>query len=190
MGAFFRYAVFLILSMILGIGTAWVALDDAHGIFRQKYGPWVLRQKAGAPDADPYTVAHFIRSGMLPAKALEVMYFFAHQDTAGRPLKARCTYAVDGKAIEATRWSLSLYNSKGHLVRNPARRYGFNSENIIRTDKDMIHLVIAPEAQPGNWLPGGGEGRRQLILRLYNPSRAYVSDPASTPLPEIRRTKC
>ncbi len=190
MSAFYKYAVFLILGTVLGIGSAWYALEDEHGFFRLKYGPWVLRRNAGAPDSDPYTIAHFIRSGMLPAKALEVMYFFAAADDQGRKLDARCTYSLDGKVIDASRWSLSLYDESGNFIRNPARRYGFNSENIIRSGKDTIHLVLSPEARPGNWLPGGEDGRRQLILRLYNPSRTYVSDPARTPLPTIRRTKC
>jgi len=187
--AFYKYAVFLTLGAILGIGSAWYALDEEQGFFKVKYGPWVLRREAGSPESDPYTIAHFVRSGMLPAKALEVMYFFARRDDQGLALDARCTYSLNGKTIDAARWSLSLYSENGNLVRNPARRYGFNSENIIRYDKNTIHMIISPEAAPGNWLPGGEDGKRQLILRLYNPSRSYVSDPASTPLPAIRRTK-
>ncbi len=190
MSAFYKYTVFLLLGAFLGLGSVWYVLEDSQLFFKIRTGPWILMPLAGDPDADPYTLAHFSRNGMLPAKALEVMYFFAGQDDKGEKLDGRCSYIVSGRPVDAARWSLSIYGQDGRPLKNPAERYGFNSENIIWANREAFQINISPEVSPGNWLPGGADGKRLLILRLYNPSRNYIAGPMSTPLPSIRKTQC
>src|SRR5262249_59519085 len=65
-------------------------------------------------------------------------------------------------------WTLTLYNPDGALVANSTNRYGFTSQEIVRRSDGSFDIVVAPRANPGNWLPTGGVGRYELVLRLYD----------------------
>jgi len=187
---YFKLAAYLLIGGLIGLVSAWAAIGDQYGLFRKQSGPWITWPNAGSPEADPYTIAHFARAGILPAKKLEVLYFYAKTDSAGQPILARCTYTISGDVLLTSAWSLTLYDGDGQLIRNPARRYGFNNRNVIRGPDGSYVIWLAPAASPGNWLPGGRRGARQLVLRLYNPDRGYVGAPEAVPLPQIKKTGC
>lgn len=190
MHSYFKLAAYLLIGGLIGLASAWAAIGERHGLFRKQAGSWTVWPNAGNPEADPYTIAHFARAGILPAKGLEVLYFYARLDSGGQKIQAKCSYMISGKSIQTSAWSLTLYNGDGQLIRNPAQRYGFNSANVIRAAGGAYVVWLSRDAHPGNWLPNGQSGTRQLVLRLYNPDRGYVANPVSAPLPEIRKTGC
>ena len=190
MHSYFKLAAYLFLGGFIGLVTAWAAIGNQYGLFRKQALSWVVWPNAGSPKADPYTIAHFTRAGILPAKNLEVIYYYAETDTDGQPLLGSCNYMISGGSLQASEWSLTLYDGDGDLIRNPARRYGFNSRNTAFAANGNYVIWVSKDATPGNWLPNGRSGKRQFVLRLYNPDRGYVSDALSAPLPEIRKTGC
>jgi hypothetical protein len=52
-------------------------------------------------------------------------------------------------------------------------------------------VVVAPRANPGNWLPTGGVERYELILRLYD-TAVGVSTKAGreVPMPGVITKRC
>ena len=190
MRPYFTLAAYLLIGGVIGLVSAWAAIGDRYGLFRRQSYPWTVWPNAGNPDADPYTVAHFARAGILPAKGLEVIYYYTSNDSDGQKLRAQCNYMISGPDLQTSEWSVTVYDKDGELIRNPARRYGFNSKNITRAPDGSYVIWLSREAAAGNWLPSGRNGNRQLVLRLYNPDRGYVANPVSAPLPEIRKTGC
>ena len=94
--------------------------------------------------------------------------FIATADDAKRPLDGRCDVTVSGVTPPARFWTLTLYDTKGHLIANALQRYGFTSEEIVRNADGSFVIRLAARARSGNWLPTGGIERYQLMLRLYD----------------------
>jgi len=86
---------------------------------------------------------------------------------------------------------VTLYNPDGALVANSTNRYGFTSQEIARHADGSFEIVVAPRANPGNWLPTGGVERYELILRLYD-TAVGVSTKAGreVPMPDVMTRRC
>ena len=77
------------------------------------------------------------------------------------------------------------------MVSNSVNRYGFTSQEIVRNADGSFEIVVAPRANPGNWLPTGGIEKYVLILRLYD-TAVGVSTKAGreVPMPAIATRSC
>ena len=185
-------AVFL-LSLAAGLGSAWYMIDAGAAFTTGRIGPWAVWYAAGNPAADPYTKAHFARTGRLPIISTSALYYFAKSDSAGDPLSADCEYLIEGKTLDAAWWSLALYESSGRLIPNKAARHAYSNRDIAFRTDGSYRVVLARAARPGNWLPTGDAGKLQLVLRVYLPRssdslvQGRLIDAA---LPEILKLKC
>jgi hypothetical protein len=111
--------------------------------------------------------------------------------TTGNLLDGRCDIVLSGITPAARFWTLTLYNNDGDLIANSINRYGFTSEEIVRRADGNFEIVVAPRANPGNWLPTGGIERYQLVLRLYD-TAVGVSTKAGreVPMPAVSTRSC
>ena len=96
-------------------------------------GAWTARPKTGTADIDPYSRAAVARSGELPIGSGDGVAFIASTDDKDRPLDGRCDVVVSGVTPAARFWTLTLYDTKGQLVANSLQRYGFTSQEIVRS---------------------------------------------------------
>jgi hypothetical protein len=76
-------------------------------------------------------------------------------------------------------WSLTMYDSDGYLVPNPARRYAIGPSHpplVRRRDGSIVVLIQREQPATGavNWLPAPPGGFR-LNLRLYWPERSALT---------------
>jgi hypothetical protein len=76
-------------------------------------------------------------------------------------------------------WSLTMYDSDGYLVPNPARRYAIGTSHlplVRRRDGSIVVLIQRerPSEKGVNWLPAPAGGFR-LNLRLYWPRRPALT---------------
>jgi hypothetical protein len=73
-------------------------------------------------------------------------------------------------------WSLTLYDSQGFFVRNPAKVYLINNRSSVHYNADgSLDLYVQPNApsdpaQRRNWLPSPAGRAFRLIMRLYKPN--------------------
>ena len=185
--------IFVVMAVLGGLGSAWYMVEHGSRLTTRQFGPWMIWTQSGKADADPYTRAHFARTGSLPAAASTERYYVAETDSEGRKLSSTCEYQIEGRGPNAQWWSLAVFDSRGLLIRNPADRYAFNTSTIIRGSGGTYAIALARDARPGNWLPTGGGGRLTVILSAYQLRiNEQLADETAEgrELPSIRRVQC
>jgi len=186
-GTLFAFAV----AAVIGLGATYFALTRGAAFGALTIGSWTARPKTGTADADPYARATIARTGQLPVALGDGVSFTAQTDDSGKLLDGRCDIVLSGVTPAARFWTLTLYNTEGGLVANSVERFGFSSQEIVRHADGSFEIVVAPRANPGNWLPTGGIERYALVLRFYD-TAVGVSTKAGRelPMPAIISRSC
>ena len=181
----------LAVAALVGLGLTYVALSRGVSFGGLTIESWTARPKTGTVDADPYARAEIARTGRLPTAMGDGVSFTLTTDDDDKALDGRCEVVVSGITPVARFWTLTLYNPDGGLVANSTNRYGFTSQEIVRHADGSFEIVVAPRANPGNWLPTGGVERYELVLRLYD-TAVGVSTKAGreVPMPDVTTRSC
>jgi hypothetical protein len=186
-GSLFALAV----AALVGLGTTWLTLSRGTAFGAVPIGAWTAWPRSGTRDADPYARAAIARSGELPVGSGDGVAFLARLDDIGRPLDGRCDVLVSGHTPQARFWTLTLYDTLGHLVGNAVDRQGFTSQQIVRRADGSFEIIVAPRARPGNWLPTNGVDSYVLMLRLYDTPVGVTTRAArEVPMPAISVQSC
>jgi hypothetical protein len=181
----------LVIAAIVGLGSTYLALTHDTAFGAMTIGSWTAFPKTGTTDVDPYARALFARTGRLPLALGDGVAFLARTDDKGRALDGRCDVVLTGITPAARFWTLTLYNLNGDLVANSLHRYDFTSQEIVRHGDGSFAIIIAPRANPGNWLPTGGADRYQLALRFYDTAVGVATkEGREIPMPTITTRRC
>lgn len=181
----------LAIATAVGLGATWTTSTRGLSFDAVKVGPWTAWPRTGTSDIDPYARASVARSGELPIGSGDGVAFVARGDDKGRPLDGRCDVTVSGVTPAARFWTLTLYDGQGNLVSNSLRRYGFTSQEIVRSADGAFEIRIAARSRAGNWLPTGGLDRYLLMMRLYDtPVGVSTRSQRDAPMPAIVTIGC
>jgi hypothetical protein len=187
----FGSIVAFLIATVVGLGSTYLALSRGAAFGALRIGAWTAWPKTGTADADPYARANIARSGQLPIGLGDGVSFSAQADDNGRFFDGRCDVVLSGATPTARFWTLTLYNAGGQLVANSVNRYGFTSQEILRLADGTFEIVVAPRANPGNWLPTGGIERYLLVLRLYDTAVGVATRAGrEVPMPVIQTRGC
>lgn len=146
----------------------WLDSAAATAALRHDIGPWQT-MKDGAGFTDAFYIAQIARIGPFPNPPGEALYFLAHSDSNGAALQADKTYRVCGQPLPARFWSIAAYDAAGTFFANEARRSSYTNGNVVMDAPGQFCITVGPQGT-GNWLPTSGEGKVQLLLRLYQPA--------------------
>lgn len=182
----------LALGALLGLASADWATSGGYPFGGVQVGAWTAWPRAGAANADPYTRAVNARRGEIPLAVGEGLLLTAAVDDAGQALDATCTYRIGGATPPARAWTITV---AGRGPRDPGRaplREGFTSTEVLRAPDGWFSIVLAPDVQPGNWLPSPrATGPVRLALRLYDtPVAASVGSLDRSSVPTVTRLGC
>jgi hypothetical protein len=181
----------LSLAAAVGVGITWMTATKGTDLGTLTIGAWTARPKTGTADIDPYSRATIVRNGELPIGTGDGVAFTATTDDRKKPLDGRCDVVVSGVTPAARFWTLTLYDSKGHLVANALQRYGFTSQEIVRGADGAFEIRVAARSRAGNRLPTGGLERYALMLRLYDtPVGVATRTQRDAPMPAIATVGC
>ena len=187
LGSLFALAV----AALVGLGSTYFALSRGAAFGALSIGSWTAWPRTGTIDADPYARATIARTGQLPMALGDGVSFSASADDSGRTLDGRCNVIVSGITPAARFWTLTLYNVSGELVSNSVGRYGFTSEEVVRTADGSFAVDVGPRASPGNWLPTGGIERYELVLRFYDTAIGIATRASrELPMPAVKTRRC
>ncbi|MGL4313346.1 MAG: DUF1214 domain-containing protein [Sphingomonas sp.] len=185
-----HYLIAIVLGVLLGAGGAVLAVRAGGFGAQERIGPWTTGKDFGTTHASAYTRAVVALYGLLALPASEARYYTADHDDAGQPIDAKCRYRVRGGALPAAWWSLTVYDPAGYLIANPADVYSVGSLGLPAAEQAQWSVVVAPTAQPGHWLPSGGNGHIALTLRTYLPAQEGKVSLTSAQLPHIVKEGC
>ncbi len=183
-------ALAVVIAIVVGISTAWYAVDRGRIFGSVTAGDWTAWPAEGTTDADPYSLAMLARTADLPLGASEGLSFTADRDDQGEPLSGACSYDVTGQPPAARLWTLTAYDQYGHLIPNGLGRPGFHSREIVRRESGDFTIRVSPIAASGNWLPIGAPGRFELELRLYDTPLTTGAQLAALTMPRISKVAC
>jgi hypothetical protein len=181
----------LLIATGVGVGATWITATRGTEFGTLTIGAWTARPKTGSSAIDPYARATITRTGELPIGTGDGVAFTATTDDKNRPLDGRCDIVVSGVTPAARFWTLTLYDAKGHLVPNTLQRYGFTSQEIVRSADGAFEIHIASRSRAGNWLPTGAIERYALMFRLYDtPVGVATRTQRDAPMPAIATVGC
>lgn len=181
----------LAIATAVGLGATWTTSTRGLSFDAVRVGSWTAWPRTGTSDIDPYARASVARSGELPIGSGDGVAFVARGDDRGRPLDGRCDVSVSGITPAARFWTLTLYDGQGNLVSNSLQRYGFTSQEIVRSADGAFEIRIAARSRAGNWLPTGGLDRYLLMMRLYDtPVGVSTRSQRDAPMPAIVTIGC
>ena len=178
----------LLAATALAILSAWWLV--LHGPIQQAVtvGPWRTSVHTGSAQADLYMRANVAVTGLFALNPSEAIYFSAARDDAGRQLNTRCAYAIEGRPVPASWWSITAYADDRFLIPSSANRCSYNMGNLKLGPEGTFKVIASPTEQSGHWLPtGGGGGGFNLLFRLYNPAPDIAADPGVARLPLIKQ---
>jgi hypothetical protein len=185
-----RFLICGLAGIAAGAGAAvWNVRAGAWGS-AARIGPWTTGTDYGTAEAGAYTRAVVALRGLLALPRREARYYNAAVDEAGRPLDGRCRYRVSGVEPGGSWWSLTLYDREGYLVQNEGGIYSVPSAAVAPTERDSWSVMVAPNLQPGHWLPTGNRRRFELTLRVYLPGDGGAGNLPRERLPHIDRLGC
>ncbi len=185
-----KIAIWAIVSIGLGIASAFWVVSGSFGRATVSIGPWQTNPLIGSQTADPYVRAAVARNGLLALNRSETVYYTANRDSDGDRLTGRCAYSVVGTALPARWWSLTVYGADQFLVPNANDRYAYGGGDLMAGGAAVFRLVLASEALDDPWLAVPEEGPFSVTLRLYNPEPRVVAALDAIDLPEIEKIGC
>jgi len=173
----------LVVSLALGIGSAWWASGQAIAFLRN--GAWQYHPFVGSVNAGPYLRAQVARIMPFPVNASEAVYFLSAVDENGNVLRCNRDCRIEGRDLESRWWSITCYDESGYLIQSQPSRYSYNTKNVARNANGTHTIRLARSEKPGNWLPTGDGKRFNLVLRLYNPAPSVREHLDTIELPRI-----
>lgn len=108
MTPFIKTTILILFGSFIGYFSAHYVISGNFGDLTTYNNGWTLWNKAGQPDADPYTKAHFALKRELPLSGFEEMIFSTNLDSTGGPLTSNCRYQIEGNVISSRSWGLSV----------------------------------------------------------------------------------
>src|SRR6267154_6111337 len=100
-----RALLMFTLALTLALASAWWMIFHAPRSLAVANGPWRMSAVAGSMDADLYTRAIVAVTGLFALNQSETIYFSAEESDTHQRLLARCSYAIEGKSLDARWWS-------------------------------------------------------------------------------------
>lgn len=181
----------LVIAAGVGLGLTWTTATRGVDLGTLTIGSWTARPRSGSNEIDPYARASIARSGELPIGTGDGITFTATADDNKKPLDGRCDVVISGVTPPARFWTLTLYDTKGRLVANTLDRYGFTSQEVVRSADGAFEIRIAARSRAGNWLPTSAVDRYVLMLRLYDtPVGVATRSQKDAPMPTIATVGC
>lgn len=186
--AFFFWGGLTLAAIASGLGwTAYQVKRADTGAVAA--GPWKVSVLAGSPDADAVTRARVAVGGLLALGHEETVYYVARTDSAGKDLRSRCEYRIEGLKPDARWWSITAYADDLFLFADAKNRFSANGSTIpVDAQGRFVALTSPSDITKDGQVPHmqtPGDRGMVLTLRLYNPSLEIQKNPAALVAPRI-----
>jgi hypothetical protein len=177
MGSTLRIILLLFVGSLLGFVTAQRTIDaGGRAVAGGQWRSW------NAPSGDPYSLAHYLREGVLPPDSPQWTVYEAELDSSGAGLDGDCVYSLKGRLPQARWWRLVA--DAGSAADPLAHRSWLESDAAVFEADGSIAIAVAPEPRAANWIEPSG--RSAMTLQFF-----FLEErKGSGQLPPIDRISC
>jgi hypothetical protein len=150
---------------------------------------WAIERRVGRYATNYMLRAHVALVGLGANLPEDAIYPMAMVDIEGAKLTGANRYLLHFPAdalppVDAF-WSVTMYDDRHFLVKNPIDRYALGDRAPMHFNPDGSLDLFIQNADPGgdrhaNWLPAPAEGFN-LLMRLYSPRKAILEGTWSPP---------
>lgn len=186
----FHLVLFLGVSLGIGFGLSYIALEKGALFGTIRVGPWLAWSQVGIPEPDPYTQAFMARNGALELARAEGIRFTAENDSNGQTLRRECSYRLKGTMPTSAMWTLLATDKEGISVTRQGAILALNNSRLVRESNGSVILYAGPVLREKNWLDIRGNGPFLLILNLYDSAIFSNLDAGESLLPSITLEGC
>ena len=195
MRAALKFGGLILIGAGLGLVSALAMLNHGMKIGREDVSGWVGSHVSGDERADPYSRALVARAGLLALTQAETLYFNRTTDETGKPLRADCTYQLEGGPQPARWWSVTIYAADNYLPVNGDDAQSADATRVAAFAKpaDLGHwsVQVSPRKSDAiHWISSKNAGNYALTIRLYNPEDGARKDFKSIAFPTIKTVSC
>lgn len=191
-----RFTVLTILALAIaiggGAGSVWMMLQSEERFDAVSIGHWTAHPDRGTTAANPYSRAAFARQPQLALGTAEGIVFETREDSAGRTLRAACSYRLSGPFPAARFWTLHARWLDGSLAETAKsnRMPALHSRSLLRNEDGSASIAVSSRPASGNWLAIGDNGPFELILTLYDAAITSSSSLSDLEMPALELTAC
>jgi hypothetical protein len=177
MGRTLRTIILLFVGTLAGFITAQRSIESrGRSVAETGWRTWQ------GDDADPYALAHFLDSGVLPPDGSQWSVYEAFADSKGNALDADCIYRIRGKIPQSRWWRISAEGAYPS-TELPAHSW-LQSSGVIYESDGSVNIAIAPVPQPGNWMMLPDVSSLKLLVYILE------RQDTAAPLPAIEQVSC
>lgn len=171
--------IFIVLGLVLGLGSAMQSLDGWGMQPVADNVGWKEWRLSVNDRLQPYAMGHFLASGSVPTP-ISTHYFVRDVDDDGNPLRGDCNFTIEGPAISARWWSLSIQNIKETTAQSI-----LSAGKTILDSNMQLQATISLHPVPGNWLQPPGSGTFTLGYVVSEPEKGEILN-----LPHVKKGSC
>jgi len=177
-------------------GGAWsvdVILRQFDGFGRLQIGQWQAFPHSGTQEADIYARARAVKLETLALGRSEGLVFTLWHDEKGHRLRTSCRYQLEGMIPESSFFTLYAVDTGMYPQRAASGHpFGINSDNVLRSQNGDYSIIIASNAQGGNWLAINKNDSTDiaeygLVLTLYDTPIITATGMSDLDMPRLTR---
>lgn len=155
-------------------------LAEANGL---ENGWNISRTKMGSYGTDYQLRAYIAFIGLGANLPEDAIYPMTSVDASGNLLNGSNKYLIHydkGQTPPANAfWSITMYDTNGHLIENPINRYAIGDRDKLKFNADGSVDIYIQNISPGkdkesNWLPAPS-GDFNLCMRVYYPKEEMIN---------------
>jgi hypothetical protein len=177
-----------------GIARGQRTIEEQTAIAMNQRGWTLLGTNLGNYGTDYMTRAKVALAGLGANLAADAVYPATAQDSKGRLLDGQHRYVLRFSEPPPAKafWSITVYDDKGHPVKNEIGRQSLGSQHPLTRAPDGSLSIYLQADQPNdersraNWLPAP-RGPFNVLLRLYYPEQKVID--GSWKAPAIERVE-
>ncbi len=134
---------------------------------------WVTWQER---TPDPYSVARYLKEGMLPADSAQWTVYETNRDSAGWRIDADCVYSIKGRMPASRWWRLSAEGPGGS--EQALHKSWLQSDGTVFESDGSVRILLSPSPRPANWImPPDASGLRLLLFVLEERRQDRIAPP-------------
>lgn len=144
---------------------------------------WSISRVIGAYGTDYRSRAVIAKLGLGANTKQDILYQRAVADSTGHTLNGGFKYVLrfNRKNLPPVNgfWSLTVYNSRQNLIKNPLARYALSNKDSLKYNRDGSLDLYFQSVSPGpgkesNWLPTPDGEDFNVVMRLYWPKQVAL----------------